>query len=70
MTKPTKASATSKRTPRIIYFQGKNKQWYFHLKAANNETIFQSEGYKQKAGAIKGVAAIRKCFNIAMEVGL
>lgn len=28
-------------------------QWYFHIKAANNKIIAQSEGYKSRRNALK-----------------
>lgn len=34
-------------------------QWYFRLKAGNGEIIAQSEGYKTKQGAMKGVASVQ-----------
>ena len=39
-------------------FRSKN-QWYFRLKAANGEIIADSEGYKTKQGALKGVASVQ-----------
>ncbi|MDJ0655625.1 MAG: YegP family protein [Xanthomonadales bacterium] len=41
-------------------FQGKNKQYYFRLKAGNGECIMTSEGYTTKKAALNGVAAVRK----------
>lgn len=40
-------------------FFGRDEQWYFHLKANNGRIIAQSEGYTRKAGALKGIEAIR-----------
>ena len=40
--------------------KGKNKQYYFRLRAGNREIILQSEGYKRKASAMKGIRAIMK----------
>ncbi len=31
----------------------KNSQWYWRLKAGNNEPICQSEGYKTRAAVVK-----------------
>jgi uncharacterized protein YegP (UPF0339 family) len=39
-------------------FQGKDEQWYFHLKAANGRIILASEGYHQKQGAEKGIESV------------
>jgi len=44
--------------PRFEISQGKNKQWYFVLKAKNGKVICQSEGYKQRRGAVNGCMAI------------
>ncbi len=41
-------------------FQGKNKQYYFRLKAGNGESIIASEGYTSKKAALNGVAAVQK----------
>ena len=40
--------------------KGKDGQFYFHLRAGNREIVTQSEGYKSKASAIKGIKAIQK----------
>jgi len=40
--------------------KGKNKQFYFVLKAANGEPILRSEGYASKAGCKNGIASVRK----------
>ncbi|WP_461630863.1 multiubiquitin domain-containing protein [Labilibaculum euxinus] len=38
---------------------GKDDQFYFNLKAGNHEIILQSEGYQNKAGAIKGIESVQ-----------
>lgn len=40
--------------------RGKNRQYYFRLRAGNSEIVAQSEGYKSKASAIKGIKAIQR----------
>ena len=40
-------------------FKGKDKQFYFHLKAANGEIIAASEGYPSLSSARKGIASIK-----------
>lgn len=40
--------------PFLEVFKGRREQWYFHLKAANNHIVSQSEGYTTKRGAIRG----------------
>lgn len=42
----------------IITFQGKNKQYYFHIRGHNNRVILPSEGYKTKASRTKTISAI------------
>lgn len=37
---------------KIEIFQGKNGDWYWHLKAANGESVCWSEGYVTKQGAV------------------
>lgn len=47
-------------SPKFVLFVGEDKQFYFHLQAANGETILQSEGYTQKASAKHGMASVRE----------
>lgn len=51
-----------KNEPRKLVFKGKNGKWFFHLQAANGKIIFQSQGYKTKQGALKGIRAIETVF--------
>ena len=46
--------------PRYTLFQGKDRQYYFNLKAANNQIILQSEGYASKQGALNGIASVKR----------
>ena len=39
---------------------GNDGQYYFNLKAGNNEIILQSEGYKQIQGAINGIESVQQ----------
>ncbi|MBK1833118.1 YegP family protein [Roseibacillus ishigakijimensis] len=42
-------------------FQSENSEkYYFRLKAGNGETILQSQAYKDKASALKGVESVKK----------
>lgn len=41
-------------------YKGADKQWYWHVKAKNGEIIAQSEGYKTKQAAQKGIKALIK----------
>lgn len=33
--------------------------WYFHVKSSNGKIVAQSEGYKQKASALKTIKALK-----------
>jgi uncharacterized protein YegP (UPF0339 family) len=37
----------------------KDGQWYFHLRADNDEIIVQSEGYETKDGCLNGVNSVK-----------
>lgn len=42
------------------YWQSKvNNQWYWHLKAANNEKLCASEGYKNEADCLKCIGLVK-----------
>ena len=45
--------------PKYVVFLGKDKQYYFHLNAANGEIILQSEGYTQKHNCVIGIASVK-----------
>jgi|GEM_PF-382246 len=53
-----KANA-EKRTGGYELFQGKDEQWYFNLKSANQQIILSSEGYASKASALKGIESVK-----------
>lgn len=36
-----------------------NRQWYWHLKAANGERIAQGEGYKTKAACLHAIDLVK-----------
>jgi len=40
-------------------FKGKNRQFYFRLKASNGEIIGKSEGYIAKQSAETGIASVK-----------
>jgi uncharacterized protein YegP (UPF0339 family) len=46
-------------------FLDRKKQYRFHLKASNGETIAASQAYDTKAACIKGIKAIQKNAPIA-----
>jgi uncharacterized protein YegP (UPF0339 family) len=41
-------------------FLDRKKQYRFHLKASNGETIAASQGYDTKAACLKGIKSIQK----------
>lgn len=41
-------------------FAGKDNQYYFNLKAGNNQIILQSEGYTSKQGALTGIKSVQE----------
>ena len=40
-------------TERLEFFQGKDRLWYWRRVAANNEIVANSEGYQNRADAVK-----------------
>lgn len=46
----------------VELYQGPNKEWYFRIKASNGLIVAQSEGYKDKRNAVKGIEAVAKAF--------
>ena len=54
--------------PKFEIFKGKDRQWYFHLRARNQKVIAQSEGYKTKRGAQRGIAAVCTAARTAVVV--
>ena len=51
-----------------IFKSEENSKWYFHIVARNGKIVAQSQGYKSKKGALKGVRALHiealKSFNV------
>lgn len=43
-----------------LFKSKKNSQYYWRLRAKNNEIILQSEGYKTKQSAENGIESVRK----------
>lgn len=55
-------SAEAKAAPRREQFEvftGEDRQTYFRLRAGNGEIMLGSEGYRSKAGAEAGIAAVK-----------
>ena len=51
-----------KTTGIIEVFKDKKKGWRFRVKSKNGKIVAQSEGYKQKHNAYKGIEALKKIF--------
>jgi uncharacterized protein YegP (UPF0339 family) len=49
--------------PRVEIGQGRDLQWYWHLKTANGEIVCQGEGYVSKEGRRSGVERVRAAFS-------
>ncbi len=46
--------------PRFSVFRSPvSSEWYWNLRARNGEIIAQSEGYKTRQGALKGIRSVR-----------
>jgi uncharacterized protein YegP (UPF0339 family) len=43
----------------VVYRSLINRQWYWHLKAANGEIIAQSEGYTTQANCLATVRLVQ-----------
>ena len=46
-------------TPEFEVFKGNDNQYYFRLRAANNEIVLTSEGYTSKAGCLHGIESVK-----------
>ena len=51
--------ADAQRGARFEVFQGKDSKFYFRFRAANGETVLQSEGYASRSGAKRGILSVR-----------
>jgi uncharacterized protein len=45
---------------KFTLFKGKDNQFYFHLKANNNEKVLASEGYTHKQGCLNGIDSVKR----------
>lgn len=45
---------------KFVIKTGKDKQFYFNLKAGNDETILSSEGYTTRTSCKRGIASVMK----------
>jgi len=48
--------------PKVQIGQGRDRLWYWHLKAGNGEIISQGEGYVTRTGARAGAERVRLAF--------
>lgn len=48
-----------KKTGKFVVFQGKDEQWYFHLKAPNGEIILASKAFSSREEAQKGCDSVK-----------
>jgi len=48
------------KNPKFQIFEGKDQQFYFHLRARNGEIILASEGYTTKSACKNGIEAIKE----------
>lgn len=55
---------------KIEIFKGKNDQFYFRVKSANNEIIASSEGYTTKQNCFKGIESLRFNMSTSQTVDL
>lgn len=50
----------NRQIPHFELQQRKDGDWGFRLRAANNEILFGSEGYKSRQGAEAGITAVKR----------
>ena len=46
------------RTPHFEIFRGRDKQWYFRVRASNGKIVCQSEGYTRQRNCYGGIKAV------------
>lgn len=55
--------------PKVEIEQGRDGQWYWHVRAANGEIQFHSEGYTRKADAERGYRDAQRSMLALMSEG-
>lgn len=53
-----------------MYFQvwqGKDKNWYWHLRAGNHEIVAHGEGYASKQGALNAIDIVKASSGAKVE---
>jgi uncharacterized protein YegP (UPF0339 family) len=53
---------------RIEVYPGQDKQWYYRGKSSNGETLYTSEGYTERAGAVDAATKAASDSGISVEV--
>lgn len=56
------------RTPKFVVDQDKRGEWRWRLKGANGEIVGSGEGYRTRAGALRGVKACRRAAAYAVLI--
>lgn len=46
-----------------IWQNAQNKNWYWHLKAANNQIIAHGEGYQNKADCLHAISLVKQSYS-------
>jgi hypothetical protein len=52
----------------VEVFEGEDEQWYYRGKSNNGETLFTSEGYSEKATAVRYAGEIGDAHKVSVEV--
>lgn len=50
-----------------IWQNAQNKNWYWHLKAANNQIIAHGEGYQNKADCLHAISLVKQSYSAAIR---
>lgn len=56
--------------PKVEIYRDKAGEYRWRLKAANHQVVASGEGYKTRAGALRGFAALQRAARIAKVVDL
>ena len=54
--------------PKFEIFQDAAGEWRWSLKASNGRIVAAGEGYKTRAGALRGTGALRRAAKLAKVV--
>ena len=50
-----------------IWQNAQNKNWYWHLKAANNQIIAHGEGYQNKADCLHAISLVKQSYSAPVK---